>query len=131
MKNGFVNAPFGTVIVWTKSNTCPPGFVKAAEIADATWLRYNSTVNLTPVALGHKDALMENQSDMSNVTVATGRGVFLYIPPITEILFVEERKAQMSKEHADEMKENASSQVKNIFNQLYLRVNIDFHLQDM
>ena len=50
MKNGFVNAPRGTVIVWIKSATCPAGFVKAMEIPDDVFLRSGVTLDLTRVA---------------------------------------------------------------------------------
>jgi hypothetical protein len=53
MKNGFISAPVGAVIVWYKSATCPAGFVKVSEIADGRYLRYNSSVNLSPTIPVH------------------------------------------------------------------------------
>ena len=50
MKNGFVNAPRGTVVIWTKSDLCPVGFVRAIEMPDATFVRFHSVRNFIPTS---------------------------------------------------------------------------------
>jgi len=72
MKNGFVNIPFGSVVVWVKSNTCPPGYIPAVEIPSEVYLRFNTGVNLVLNNTGHTHTTVAHQHTSTDTDSATG-----------------------------------------------------------